>query len=182
MLRDRLMCGINDGKIWQRLLAEKELTLKRAWEIIQAMESADKYADDLQQDVHVKSVNAIQSQKTDKFCYRCGGKHQATACPFKEAECYACRKKGHIAKVCRSKSKVTQQQGMRRKPENTHKVDVQEPDADMQEPDAAEYRLFTVSSQTSAPLMIKLTVNGQPLQMELAAGESVSLISEQEYN
>ena len=62
MLRDRLMCGINDGKIQRRLLAEKELTLKRAWEIIRAMESADKYADDLQQDVHVKSVNAIQSQ------------------------------------------------------------------------------------------------------------------------
>ena len=175
MLRDRLVCGINDGKIQRRLLAEKELTLKRTWEIIQAMESADKYADDLQQDVHVKSVNAIQSQKTDKFCYRCGGKHQATACPFKEAECYACRKKGHIAKVCRSKPKVTHQQGMRHKSENTHKVD-------MQEPDATEYRLFTVSSQTSAPLMIKLIVNGQPLQMELDTGASVSLISEQEYN
>ena len=77
--------------------------------------------------------------------------------------------------MCRSKSKVTQQQGMRRKPENTHKVDVQEPDA-------AEYRLFTVSSQTSASLMIKLIVNGQPLQMELDTGASVSLISEQEYN
>ena len=30
--------------------------------------------------------------------------------------------------------------------------------------------------------MIKLTVNGQPLQMELDTGASVSLISEQEYN
>ena len=131
MFYNRLMCGINDGKIQWRLLTEKELTLKQVWEIIQAIESADKYADDLQQDVHVKSVNTKQSQKTDKFCYRCGGKHQATAYPFKEAECYACRKKGHIAKVCHSKSKVTQQQGMRHKPENTHKVDVQEPDGDI---------------------------------------------------
>ena len=97
MLRDRLVCGINEGKIQRRLLAEKDLTLKRTWEIILAMESADKYAEDLQQDVNVRLVNAIktQPQKTHctNLCYRCGGKHQATGCPFKEAECHACRKK-----------------------------------------------------------------------------------------
>ena len=49
MLRDRLVCRINDGKIQRRLLSEKELTLKRTWEIIVGMESTDKYADDLQQ-------------------------------------------------------------------------------------------------------------------------------------
>ena len=84
ILRDHLVCRINDGKIQQRLLAKKELTLKRTWEIIQAIESADKYPD----------------------------VGEATACAFKKAECYACRKKGHIAKVCCSKSKLIQQQGM----------------------------------------------------------------------
>ena len=183
MLRDRLVCGINDGKIHRRLLAEKDLTLKRTWEIILAMESADKYAEDLQQDVNIKSVNAIktQPQKTHStsLCYRCGGKHQATGCPFKEAECYACRKKGHIAKVCRSKLKVAQCGPQ--KSEKTHKVEGYDPDADEQESDTTEYRLFTVSSQGNAPLVVEFTVNGQPLQMELDTGASISLISEQQY-
>ena len=49
------------------------------------------------------------------------------------------------------------------------------------EPEAAEYTLFTVSSQKNVPLMVNLTVNGQSLQMELDTGASVSLISEQQY-
>ena len=182
MLRDRLVCGINDGKIQRRLLAEKDLMLKRTWEIILAMESADKYAEDLQQNVNVKSVNAIktQPQKVDTVCYRCGGKHQAMSCPFKEAECYACRKKGHIAKMCRSKPKATQQH-VPQNSEKTHKVDVHDPDAEGHELDTTEYRLFTVSSQENAPLVIEFAVNGQALKMELDTGASISLISEEQY-
>ena len=122
------------------------------------MESADKYAKDLQHDVNVKSVNAIktQPQKVDTVCYRCGG---AMSCPFKEAECYACRKKGHIAKMCRSKPKATQQR-VPQNSEKTHKVDVHDPDAEGHELDATEYRLFTVSSQENASLVIEFEING----------------------
>ena len=35
-------------------------------------------------------------------CYRCGEAHQAAKCRFKQATCHKCKKKGHIAKVCRS--------------------------------------------------------------------------------
>lgn len=38
-------------------------------------------------------------------CYRCGGKHRATECKFCETECLVCKKKGHIARACRSKQK-----------------------------------------------------------------------------
>ena len=114
-----------------------------------------------------------------KLCYRCGGKHQATNCPFKEAECYACGKKGHIAKVCRSKSKGTR--FIPQQSEETHKVESHDLDADEPEPDAAEYKLFTISSHENAPLMIEFIANGQPLQMELDTGASISLISEQQY-
>jgi len=115
MLHGHLVCRINDGKIQWRLLTEKELTLKLTWEIIQAMESAEKFAKDLQQDDAARPVHAIRSQhqKMEKTCYRCKGKHKATACPFKEAECHACKKKGHMAKVCRSRlPKPSQKQTM----------------------------------------------------------------------
>ena len=48
MLRDRLVCGINDGHIQRRLLAEPELTYKKAFDIAQAVESAERNAKDLQ--------------------------------------------------------------------------------------------------------------------------------------
>ena len=40
MLRDCLVCGINDHRMQRRLLAEKELTFAKALELAQAMEAA----------------------------------------------------------------------------------------------------------------------------------------------
>ena len=40
MLRDRIVCRINDDVIQRRLLSEKDLTYKKALEIAQGMESA----------------------------------------------------------------------------------------------------------------------------------------------
>ena len=50
MLRDRLVCGINHVPIQKRLFAESNLTFKKAFEIAQAMESAEKNAEDLQRE------------------------------------------------------------------------------------------------------------------------------------
>ncbi len=47
MLRDRLVCGINDSRIQRRLLAEPDLDYK-AYELALALEAADKSAQDLQ--------------------------------------------------------------------------------------------------------------------------------------
>ena len=44
MLCDRLVCGIQDPGIQRRLLAESTLDFKRAFELAQAMESADRDA------------------------------------------------------------------------------------------------------------------------------------------
>ena len=80
-------------------------------------------------------------------------------------------KKGHIAKVCWTKSK---KHSVPPKSEQTHRVDIQE-----SEP--GEYTLFKVSSHTSKPVMVDVTINEQPLQMELDTGASISLISEHQY-
>ena len=48
MLRGRLVCGINDGRIQRRLLSESDLTYKRAFDLAQAIESAERNAHDLQ--------------------------------------------------------------------------------------------------------------------------------------
>ena len=102
MLCDRLVCGIENGPIQRRLLAEPSLTLDNAIEIAIAMESADHNARDLQKTQHPQTVNVLKHQSPSKAparnartveCYRCGGAHLATDCHFKDSECRWCKKR-----------------------------------------------------------------------------------------
>ena len=49
MLCSRVVCSIANGRLQQRLLAEPELTLKKAVELAQVQETADQGAQHLQQ-------------------------------------------------------------------------------------------------------------------------------------
>ena len=106
MLRDRVVCDIEDPKIQQRLLAEPDLTFDKAFELALASESADQNAKDLQATKSPQiSLNRMQIKQT-KLCYRCRGNHKAIDCPHKSSECHKCGKKGYLAHVCRSKKPV----------------------------------------------------------------------------
>lgn len=119
MIRDRLVCGINNDKIQRRLLSEPELSYKKAVELAIALELATKNVEDLSikdgvtcnNKVHRvqqhKSFQSDDSSKSQRDCYRCGGQHEASKCRFREIMCFNCDKKGHIAKVCRSERKQT---------------------------------------------------------------------------
>ena len=108
MLRDRLVCGANDARLQHRLLAEPDLTLGKAMEFALALEEAEHNAKDIMKPgaaainmVHkqVRPGGAACSPVTP--CFRCGNKHSST-CRFKDLNC---GKKGHLARVCRSKNK-----------------------------------------------------------------------------
>ena len=49
MLRDRLVCGIQDQRTQRRLLAESDLTLQKAFEKALAIETAESNVKELQQ-------------------------------------------------------------------------------------------------------------------------------------
>ena len=49
MLLDRLVCGIHDQRTQRRLLAETDLTLQKAFDVAQAIESAESQVKELQQ-------------------------------------------------------------------------------------------------------------------------------------
>ncbi|GFR94635.1 polyprotein, partial [Elysia marginata] len=147
MLRDRLVCGINDRRIQHRLLSEGTLTFSKALEIAQAMETAAGNVQDLlssltDQVCLVKSQSSLNSYKTaaQKKCHRCGGPHYHTGCKFKESKCYKCQKVGHIAKVCRSTSTKPQVKVEQHK---THNLDEQ-----LKDDDEESFALFTVYLQS----------------------------------
>ena len=104
MLRDRVVCGIGDPHIQKCLLAESDLTFDKVVELAVAQESAEQNAAQLQKplltttaQVHKlggKYSKAADGKKLSGTRYRCGGKHQHRDCPFKDAECHRCHKKG----------------------------------------------------------------------------------------
>ena len=107
MIRDRLVCGVNDGRIQRRLLAEPDLTFKKAMDIAQAMEAADKNVREIQgsaaqgQYVHALRKGYDKPQYA-KECRHCGKRnHKEKDRRLKDAKCFKCRKKGHIAAVCK---------------------------------------------------------------------------------
>jgi hypothetical protein len=74
MLRDRLVCGTKDIRVQRRLLAEPDLTLKKAFEMAQAAEVAAKDAKDLQKPTATPVLRTqVQNSRTVRTapCYRC---------------------------------------------------------------------------------------------------------------
>ena len=110
-------------------------------------------------------------------CYCCGGKHPSDKCRFKDSECHHCGKKGHIAKVCRSKKKENAKHPRSRSTQEkarTHHVAGEESE-DMTE------SILTVPGQRADPITVTVQVNHANLEMEVDTGASVSLISEATY-
>ena len=198
MLRDRIVCGINDQRIQRRLLAESDLTLARAMELSLAMESADKDADTLKAGATGTNAQPVlqmsdtggrgrsqtkrnpgrADQTRNATCYRCHGKHLATVCRFKDAKCHSCGNKGHISKACRGRRNPAEASRKNKSPQTLTMTEQTEVDSDSSD---QSYNLFSIGSQAGTPIKVNLTVNQKPLTMELDTGASYSLISEQTY-
>ena len=202
MIRDRLVCGINSEMIQSRLLSEPELSLQKTTEMVVALETAGRNQQELsgaassaaqppepavqriQESAESRQVR--ESQRTSKpnkmsdsnaqKCWRClSSKHQEAECYFKRKRCFRCSKYGHTSAAHRagtvnSLGDMPEQnddwcvEGRGQGPEN----------------DAVVGDLFTCSDggvRGRPPILLDMMLNGQPVQMELDTGASVSVCS-----
>ena len=103
-------------------------------------------------------------------CHRCGGKHNPTRCRFRDYDCHYCKKKGHLAAVCRKKKQADKAPDS----EQAKRVKVVPSRQEDQ-----EYTMYHVSGQGSTkPLIADVTLNGISTAMEIDTGASVSLMGE----
>ena len=186
MIRDRLVCGIADERWQRRMLSEPKLDFKKAFELAQAMEAAERNVRDLQSATTQEKLHALHLQSQDAStthrtppsrCYRCGANHKAADCRFKDTECHYCHKKGHIAKVCRSKTRDFNRKPPRSPPPrkgSTHHVD--------EETEAPEYMMYHTPAASSSPLLVSVTLNEAETQMEVDTGATLSIISKSTYS
>ncbi|XP_019614733.1 PREDICTED: uncharacterized protein K02A2.6-like [Branchiostoma belcheri] len=106
LIRDRILIGILDGKVRERLLRESNLSLVKCAEICRAAEVSKQSIQTMEQvTVHVvkKKPQAPQASRTS-VCKYCAKRHAANkeACPAYGKECASCGKRNHFARACRS--------------------------------------------------------------------------------
>lgn len=99
-------------------------------------------------------------------CGGCGGPHVRKICKFLDAECHNCGKKGHIAKVCKSKKLTTHQTKMTEQPRE--QIDTVQP----------LNRLIQVNAfKTCERQILTILIDGHSLKMELDSGAPCGIIS-----
>ena len=129
MIRDRLVVGIRDSSLSERMQMEPDLTLERAKKMVRQREAVYEQQEILKGASDVKSLEEVQTTRgpqkgrgkkmpmakpkpkvrhttsQPKNCGRCGkGQHQQDQCPARDVECHRCHKKGHYSSLCYSKS------------------------------------------------------------------------------
>lgn len=118
MIRDRIIVGIRDARLSERLQMDPELTLQKCLDQVRQSEQVKKQQGIVRHSA--TSVDAVKSKpqrkkfntkkaakppaETSSSCGRCGKSpnHSRDKCPAKQATCNKCGKQGHYASLCRS--------------------------------------------------------------------------------
>ncbi len=119
MIRDRIIFGVADTELKQKLLRDSDdPSLRTVVELCRAFEAANAQMKATEKVVHVIKKKEKRGKKGkpsgDKSetgkpfnCKRCGTKHQYAACPAYGKECGKCHKKNHYSKICFSQTDQT---------------------------------------------------------------------------
>ena len=101
MIRDRIVIGIRDNRTRERLLREPDLKLERAIDTCRTNELSTKQRQKMEKSKIVNYTRA--KQRSSNSCQYCGGVHARGNCPAYGKTCTACKKKNHLASVCKTK-------------------------------------------------------------------------------
>ena len=144
-----------------------------------ASESADKNIKDLQTAAKVPqdSVHKLQAKQLLPY-YHCGGKHKAGDCRHKAAECHNCGKVGHLAHVCKGKSKPP----MVKVPCSPQCSTMATCPINMLLEGPDDYSMYNLTGPPVKPLVASVKLNSINLKMELDTRASISVISEATFN
>lgn len=134
MLRDQIVCGVQDPALQRQLLLETALTFKSAEESAMAAETAALNASILRMGISgpqaVHRTTHTPDTKMDmgatmeavKRCFRCGALHVSSECKFSTAVCHLCKRRGHIAWVCMRRAQTITTSKHENTPQDAHAV------------------------------------------------------------
>ena len=100
MIRDRIVFGVSDIRLKERLLRESsELTLEKAASLCRAAEESAKQLKELRKqnvDPSEPEVHVVKKPTRGELlfdCNRCGTKHAVRYCPAFGKPCHKCKRK-----------------------------------------------------------------------------------------
>ncbi|XP_064476027.1 uncharacterized protein K02A2.6-like [Ornithodoros turicata] len=190
MLRDRIVCGVNDTGMQTRLLETPDLTYDLAVKTLLAMETAQKDSREISKTENLSAGACAINSAQQRPCYRCNGKHAPDDCPFSDAACFRCKKRGHIVRMCQEEDagrhsdwqRVRRKNRGPRKGKGTryHQGDVHNVDDSDESSDTVVYAMWSASARgTVDPFIVNVEIEGKPIEMELDTGASVSVMGEE---
>ena len=115
MIGDKIVFGIRDRPVQEKLLREYDLTLERALDICRASETSKEQYQAMsslhQQDIAVHDIRAgekrgqkqgqSQNSRSQRQCKYCGSTHPPRQCPAYNKKCNKCGCLNHFAAVCK---------------------------------------------------------------------------------
>ena len=173
MIRDRLVVGIKDSRLSERLQMDPELTVEKAMKMIRQKEAVHEQqialdsGEQITQPGNLDSVRA-KKQQSNKFtkpsfnntCGRCGkGPHARNKCPAREATCHRCQKKGHYQLQCRTNMGASQHCVSSETSIDTSFLDV-------------------LTENQKVSWTVNIFLNNHPIDFKLDTGAEVTAVSE----
>ncbi|UYV62131.1 hypothetical protein LAZ67_1007944 [Cordylochernes scorpioides] len=129
LIRDRIVVGVRDKALSERMQLDSELTLEKAVKMVRQQEAVRQQQVDLQRPSTSQKVNQVKfnskkqspkqqqqpsrkkekSAKTRSRCPKCGGftHREGQACRAEGQKCNLCSKTGHFANFCPDKQAKT---------------------------------------------------------------------------
>ena len=178
MIRDRLVVGIRDVRLSQKIQLDSKLTLETAKKTIRQSEAVHEQQHELHGEAKPSTnLDALHPQRSQKprhridhgggrrpnrpetaQCGRCGrGQHPREMCPAKDSKCHKCQRKGHFSALCYSKTTAV---------------------SSVQEEVLLDTAfLDTVSGGKTKSWTTTISLNGQKLKFKLDTGAEVTAVS-----
>ena len=184
LICDRLVVGIHDLSLSERLQLEPDLTLDKTKRLIRQWEAVKSQQDILQKPkvkeelpleaVRQKPVRRklpalpqTSARPPPKNCRKCGSAtHPKQSCPARDATCFRCNRRGHFSSQCLSNTiaLVTTQ------PE--------QPQAGPQQQDQEMKYLDTVENDQQNFWEVQVSIDDAPVKFKVDTGAEVTVISE----
>ena len=185
LIRDRIVVGVRDTKLSERLQMDPSLSLEKAKkairqaELVQQQKATTRPADAETPSLDVVKVKGQRMpRQKQKLCTRCGkGPHLLADCPAKDAVCRKCQRRGHFAALCFSKTKVDVIDT--RDSQDTSRKDTTSPqEVDTDDSDSSAFILDAVVGNTQRCWTAKILVGRKQVTFKLDTGAEVSAISD----
>lgn len=176
-VKDRFVSGMKSGAVLDRLCEEDvSITLDNLVRLALSKESCYKSSSAVpllyssvrasghQNSVKSDVVNQDAEVQKKELCFACGGdRHNFSKCKFKKVVCSKCKRRGHIAKVCQTKSCLV--------------IDENDGFSDLDQSGVNTITLFAVDQVNAvAPFLVPVIINNVPIEMELDTGAGISIL------